>query len=149
MSTITTKDQCFKCQGRGWVHESGIKHDTSGKEEDERCFHCEDCTGCEGKGYLENTKIVPHNEQVTVTTSQQKNACFKCEGKGWNHESGIAHNKEDDERCFHCEDCNACDGKGYLESTQETQKEEEFFEFAGIKINKSVIKGCGEKCIVL
>lgn len=43
------KQACFKCQGKGWVHESPMTHKTAPNM---KCFFCEDCKGCGGRGHL-------------------------------------------------------------------------------------------------
>ena len=38
--------------------------------------------------------------------------CYKCEGRGFRHNSSMNHNERPDKRCFFCEDCDACRGRG-------------------------------------
>jgi len=86
---------CFKCKGRGFSHESTMTHD---KGPGERCFFCENCSGCGGSGMIDAVD----------------QACFKCEGKGFCHNSSMTHDKGPSERCFFCEKCSGCDGIGRI-----------------------------------
>jgi len=43
-------------------------------------------------------------------------ACFKCKGKGFSHDSTMTHDKGPGERCFFCENCCACGGSGMIDA---------------------------------
>ena len=44
--------------------------------------------------------------------SSHHDYCYKCEGRGFRHNSTMNHNERPDKRCFFCEDCDACRGRG-------------------------------------
>eukprot|EP00930_Biecheleria_cincta_P055499 TRINITY_DN4181_c0_g1_i1.p1 TRINITY_DN4181_c0_g1~~TRINITY_DN4181_c0_g1_i1.p1 ORF type:complete len:606 (+),score=73.73 TRINITY_DN4181_c0_g1_i1:55-1872(+) len=91
----TGPQRCFKCEGRGFSHDSTMEHD---KPWDQRCFFCKDCIGCHGRGQIQG----------------DMQYCHKCQGHGFCHESPMNHDKPRHERCFFCKDCNACGGSGHL-----------------------------------
>jgi len=43
------KQQCFRCKGKGWSHDSNMNHN-SGPET--KCFFCDECKACGGLGHL-------------------------------------------------------------------------------------------------
>ncbi|CAE7247351.1 ttn-1 [Symbiodinium natans] len=97
------RERCYKCHGRGFSHDSTMNHD---KDEDERCFFCKDCTGCNGTGH-----ISAGSGGGWFAGAQR---CYKCHGRGFSHNSSMNHDKDEDERCFFCEDCTGCNGRGHL-----------------------------------
>lgn len=105
------KQACFKCEGRGFAHDSSMDHD---KPHGERCFFCKDCDSCGGSGAIDggSTTVVPGAYGGATVFHQGPQPCFVCSGKGFSHQSSMPHDKACDERCFFCEDCNACGGKG-------------------------------------
>ncbi|KAI9351157.1 hypothetical protein DFJ73DRAFT_379605 [Zopfochytrium polystomum] len=79
---------CFRCEGKGWKHESGAKHDKGPA----RCKRCVDCKLCNGFG-----KIVG------------KIPCDTCKAKGFIHASTERnHDAPEALRCFFCIDCTTC-----------------------------------------
>mmetsp|Transcript_38811 Transcript_38811/g.89773 ORF Transcript_38811/g.89773 Transcript_38811/m.89773 type:complete len:240 (+) Transcript_38811:1-720(+) len=99
--------RCYKCEGRGFVHESTMNHD---EDDDERCFFCTDCSGCRGTGHISGGGGFGGG----MFGFGGAERCYKCHGRGFAHESSMNHDKDDDERCFFCEDCRGCGGKGHL-----------------------------------
>jgi len=89
------EQRCFRCEGRGFCHNSSMPHDKSWSE---RCFFCEDCTGCESKGY--------------IAREWNTSRCQRCEGHGFWHDSSMPHDKAPHEKCFFCKPCNLCDDSG-------------------------------------
>merc|ERR1719204_2937787 len=51
---------------------------------------------------------------VVVVEERGPQRCFKCEGKGFCHDSSMDHDKGPDERCFFCKSCDACGGRGAI-----------------------------------
>merc|ERR1712216_558850 len=41
--------------------------------------------------------------------------CFECNGKGFSHDSDMAHDREANERCVCCEACKGCGGSGVIQ----------------------------------
>lgn len=109
---------CFKCDGKGFCHTSSMDHD---KDEHERCLFCSNCAACGGCGAIDGgvTTIqagiggIMGGTVVAVHRSGPR-ACFKCDGKGFCHDSSMNHDKEENERCFFCSDCNGCGGCGAI-----------------------------------
>jgi len=50
MGGVHGAQRCFKCEGKGFCHNSAMDHD---KGPDERCFFCKDCDGCHGRGAIQ------------------------------------------------------------------------------------------------
>ena len=48
-----------------------------------------------------------------VTTNSHQ-ACIKCKGNGWVHESTMNHDKAPNQKCFFYQNCNTCNGSGLL-----------------------------------
>ena len=46
--------------------------------------------------------------------SSHQDFCCKCEGRGFRHNSTMNHDERPDKRCFFCEDCDACRGRGSM-----------------------------------
>jgi len=119
---------CFKCNGNGFCHESSMTHD---KGPDEKCFFCKSCNSCGGSGAIQGgTTTVQQvggmggmgmmGGGAVVATTQGLQPCFKCDGKGFAHESSMGHDKAHNEKCFFCEDCSGCGGSGAIEGGQTT-----------------------------
>ena len=85
--------RCARCKGRGFTHDSNMKHD---KPKRQRCFFCKDCPTCHGDG--------------GVNVMAQR--CRQCKGRGFQHNSSMNHDKPRGQRCFFCKDCPNCGGKG-------------------------------------
>jgi hypothetical protein len=98
---------CFKCQGKGWCHESSMTHD---KAPDQRCFFCKDCNGCGGTGAISGGGMGMGMGGMMGGAQR----CFKCQGKGFCHDSSMTHDKGPGDRCFFCKNCNSCGGTGNL-----------------------------------
>merc|ERR1712039_369137 len=113
--------RCFKCEGRGFCHDSSMTHD---KAPHERCFFCKSCDGCGGSGAINSGMgggmmggMGGGMGGVMCGMGGGMGApqrCFKCEGKGWCHDSSMTHDKLPHEKCFFCKDCTACGGRGAL-----------------------------------
>lgn len=100
--------RCFKCEGHGFVHDSSMAHD---KAPDEKCFFCKDCNSCGGSGAIKGGAVQAVGGAIVNTGPQR---CFKCEGKGFCHDSTMAHDKPPHEKCFFCKDCSGCGGSGAI-----------------------------------
>eukprot|EP00928_Gymnodinium_smaydae_P065682 TRINITY_DN4878_c0_g2_i1.p1 TRINITY_DN4878_c0_g2~~TRINITY_DN4878_c0_g2_i1.p1 ORF type:complete len:284 (+),score=21.21 TRINITY_DN4878_c0_g2_i1:75-926(+) len=103
---------CYKCHGHGFCHDSPMPHD---KGPDEKCFFCEKCDGCGGSGAIQGgqTAMMPGGFMgggIVIQPGMQM--CFKCRGHGFTHFRSIDHDKPMGERCFFCQDCDACGGRG-------------------------------------
>merc|ERR1712048_547820 len=117
---------CFKCEGKGFCHMSAMDHDKSPYE---RCFFCQDCDGCGGRGNIQGGPAMGMPAMagmgmpamgvpamggmapvaaMAVPCGGGAQACFKCEGKGFCHTSAMDHDRGPDERCFFCQDCDGC-----------------------------------------
>jgi len=143
VETTSGPQPCFKCKGNGFCHESSMDHD---KGPNEKCFFCKDCDGCGGSGAIKggNTTVqqvgMPGMMGVNmggmgvnmnmggmmggptvVETTSGPQPCFKCKGNGWCHESTMDHDKDENEKCFFCKDCNACGGSGAIQGGTTTQ----------------------------
>lgn len=107
---------CFKCQGKGFSHDSSMTHD---KLPTERCFFCKNCSGCGGTGIISGGGGGMGMGMATgmgamggMGTPVQP--CFKCQGKGFCHDSSMTHDKAPQDRCFFCSNCNSCGGTGRI-----------------------------------
>jgi len=45
---VSGPQTCMKCSGKGWMHESSMKHDKGHL----KCFFCSNCTACNGLGSI-------------------------------------------------------------------------------------------------
>merc|ERR1712096_575629 len=103
---MNAKQRCVKCQGKGFVHESNMDHKTG--DANQKCFFCEDCKGCGGKGFHQGAQNANAFGGGVAT-------CLKCRGNGWLHASSMEHKTGDpNQKCFFCEDCKSCAGKGRI-----------------------------------
>merc|ERR1711871_1805737 len=84
--------RCFKCEGKGFFHDSSMPHD---KPDYEKCFFCKPCSACHGGGAIEGAHL---NPMGGVSLGAKR--CFKCEGKGFTHDYTMPHDKDPDEKCF-------------------------------------------------
>merc|ERR1712129_140523 len=106
--------KCPKCRGNGFVHDSTMDHQY-GADLSRRCFFCSECKGCKGKGVVQ---VKQQNEQIsTFANNRAQRArvmdCPPCRGRGWAHTSSMEHSTGDpNKRCFFCEECKQCKGKG-------------------------------------
>lgn len=111
-----TSQQCFKCSGLGFYHDSVVSHD---EDESVKCFFCQVCDCCNGAG------DIPKSPRCVVCDSPETNiylpddgkgpkldACFKCGGIGFTHESVVDHDGMRGKRCFWCKTCSVCGGRG-------------------------------------
>eukprot|EP00746_Dinoflagellata_sp_MGD_P007869 gnl/MRDRNA2_/MRDRNA2_115660_c0_seq1.p1 gnl/MRDRNA2_/MRDRNA2_115660_c0~~gnl/MRDRNA2_/MRDRNA2_115660_c0_seq1.p1 ORF type:complete len:276 (-),score=54.20 gnl/MRDRNA2_/MRDRNA2_115660_c0_seq1:232-981(-) len=110
--------RCFKCEGKGFCHDSSMDHD---KPWHERCFFCKDCNACGGSGHLTEESSGWggrwEEERIGFCRPQGrdfKERCYRCEGKGFSHDSSMDHDKPWDEKCFFCKECHTCRGRGYV-----------------------------------
>jgi hypothetical protein len=128
VATQTTQGlmPCFKCEGRGWCHDCDMPHD---KDPDEKCFFCTACCACDGSGAIQGETTTMQQMGMPgmccpmVVQTQGLQPCFKCEGRGWCHDCDMPHDKDQDEKCFFCTDCNACGGRGAIEGGSTTVAE--------------------------
>jgi len=127
----TNCDECIHCRGRGFIHESSMQHD---KSENERCFFCKTCNTCGGRGFLQSQTHIVSNGFSQQVVSNRAEACVKCHGNGFCHESTMNHDKGPNERCFFCKDCRTCGGSGVLQGT--TQVNSNIFGGASIVDNR-------------
>merc|ERR1712003_548109 len=118
--SVSGPQPCFKCDGKGFCHTSTMDHD---KEEGERCFFCSNCNTCGGSGAVDaglTTVQTALGGVLGVSTIAVHHSgprpCFKCEGKGFCHDSSMNHDKEENERCFFCSDCSGCGGCGAIDA---------------------------------
>ena len=66
-------------------------------------------------------QIVVQTQKPTTTIQEvdANEACPKCNGNGFVHESNMNHKTGDpNKKCFFCEDCNGCKGKGFIKAKQ-------------------------------
>merc|ERR1740117_252063 len=104
------QQRCFKCDGKGFCHDSSMHHD---KGPEEKCFFCSKCNGCLGSGHIRGgSGGMPCMGGHSGMASQQP--CFKCEGRGFCHDSSMTHDKPHGEKCFFCSSCSGCGGKGAI-----------------------------------
>merc|ERR1719454_876740 len=71
MGGMGMEQRCFKCEGRGFAHESTMPHD---KAPHEKCFFCKPCKGCDGKGHIPGGM-----GGMMGGMMGGKQRCFKCE----------------------------------------------------------------------
>merc|ERR1719491_1965335 len=81
------EQRCFKCEGRGFCHDSSMPHD---KAPHEKCFFCKSCDGCGGSGHISGGGCGMLGGVMTGGANQR---CFKCEGRGFCHDSSMPHDK--------------------------------------------------------
>merc|ERR1712173_453360 len=91
VNDVATNQQCPKCRGNGWVHESTMQHNTGAAQ---KCFFCKDCKGCGAKGYVQGMQKVITTTNAFGHTSTQSfghsmSTCPKCRGNGWVHEGAM------------------------------------------------------------
>jgi hypothetical protein len=103
---VAGPQRCFKCEGKGFSHDSNMTHD---KGPNERCFFCKNCSGCGGSGMISSGGTVGMGGMGAPAQP-----CFKCQGKGYSHDSSMTHDKGPDMRCFFCSDCKSCGGTGHI-----------------------------------
>lgn len=90
---------CPRCDGRGWRHESSIKHD---KAPSTRCKNCTSCKCCQSLGKLLG-----------------KTTCPSCSALGFTHDSQErSHDAPIHLRCFFCKDCRTCLSLGVVDSKE-------------------------------
>lgn len=99
--------RCFKCEGRGFCHDSNMDHD---KPWDQKCFFCKKCDGCGGSGHLTEESSGWGGGWCQEV---RKERCYRCEGRGFTHDSSMDHDKPWDEKCFFCKQCPTCHGRGH------------------------------------
>merc|ERR1719343_739874 len=91
----------------------------------ERCFFCQNCDGCGGSGAISGgpamampafatPAVAAPMAAMAVPCGGGVQACFKCEGKGFCHTSAMDHDKGPNERCFFCQSCDGCGGRGAI-----------------------------------
>lgn len=117
VAQVNVNEKCPKCRGKGFVHESSMTHKSG--DMDIKCFFCEDCKGCSGKGFFKGTQHVVTATNVFGQTSvntvcSTASTCPKCQGNGWVHASSMKHKGAVSSKCFFCQDCNSCDGNGRM-----------------------------------
>jgi len=112
----TNYDQCVHCRGRGFIHNSSMQHQ---KREDERCFFCQTCNTCGGRGTLQSQTHIVSNGFTQQVVSDRAEPCVRCNGNGFCHDSSMKHDKGPNQRCFFCKDCSTCGGSGVLQGTTE------------------------------
>ena len=83
--------QCPKCKTRGFIHDSGLSHET---DINEPCSLCQSCIVCNGKGKI----VIQINSRP----------CYSCFGKGFFHDSRMIHNTPENQRCISCHNCHVC-----------------------------------------
>ena len=64
-----------------------------------------------------NGGMVQSGQQI----QQSHQACIKCKGNGFVHESSMTHDKDINQKCFFCNKCQTCDGSGVLINQTTTQ----------------------------
>merc|ERR1712154_148747 len=89
---IESTTDCPKCRGRGWIHESNMKHKGS---DTVKCFFCGDCTACNGTGSVKTQKEVTRmrmsNGYTRNVVKDLMRTCGRCKGNGFVHESSMKH----------------------------------------------------------
>lgn len=55
---------------------------------------------------------------TTIQEVDANEACPKCHGNGFTHDSTMNHDKPQNTKCFFCKDCSGCKGKGFVKSKQ-------------------------------
>eukprot|EP00439_Symbiodinium_sp_Y106_P026680 s1628_g3.t1 len=115
-------EYCYKCEGRGFRHNSSMNHN---ERPDKRCFFCEDCDACRGRGMHASPRHhhgSHHHHHghgggfMDTLGFGGRQECFKCEGKGFFHDSSMNHDAGPNSRCFFCKDCSGCKGRGHIEA---------------------------------
>ncbi|KAI9199780.1 uncharacterized protein BJ171DRAFT_198665 [Polychytrium aggregatum] len=87
---------CPRCEGRGWRHDSGVKHS---QKHDQRCPGCSSCRACYGVGVVTNKKL-----------------CQTCRARGFVHLNiERSHDASPSLRCGFCVDCPDCDSVGVVD----------------------------------
>lgn len=124
VQTSQALQPCFKCNGNGYCHDSSMPHD---KGPNEKCFFCKSCCACGGSGAIQGgtTTVQQVGMQgmmggAVVTQTQGLQPCFKCDGKGWCHNSNMPHDKGPSEKCFFCKSCDTCSGSGAIQGGSTT-----------------------------
>merc|ERR1712096_589093 len=84
---------CFKCQGKGFSHDTSMTHKAA---QGQKCFFCQDCTACSGSGQIAGgqTTITQGNAMMGQTSAvihSGPQRCFKCSGNGFCHDSSMTH----------------------------------------------------------
>ncbi len=116
MGTTTVVHQgsrpCPGCSARGWKHSGSMPHD---KGPDTKCFFCAQCPACDGRGTVSGGEVAIHESGfggAAVVVSMGTQPCVVCSARGFTHSSGMNHDKAPTDRCFFCQNCPACGGKG-------------------------------------
>jgi len=130
VQTSQALQPCFKCSGNGYCHNSSMPHD---KGPNEKCFFCKSCDACAGSGAIQGGTttvqqvgmpgmgygmggaMVAQNQGLQYLVTIGDSPCFKCDGKGFAHDSSMPHDKGPDEKCFFCKSCTGCGGSGAIQ----------------------------------
>jgi len=110
---LGAEQRCFKCEGRGFRHDSLMSHDRAPHE---KCFFCKTCSGCNGSGHIPGGggMMGGMGGFGGMGSCGMTQRCFKCGGSGFFHDSSMPHDAPYGQKCFFCKSCSGCHGRGYL-----------------------------------